>query len=578
MKTKNFYKKCLKGYTFFIDNQKTNEPPSHDFQMLVNKLHQLHEILNIDKNSKSKDIQANTLILRKKLIINNKFTYIEKQELLIFPRFIKAFFLEYRTKNTTFKLMLVPEGSIKNNVRIVDYQNRLATKYGNKYPYKPYPIDFLIEDSFYMGETCVSEQLWQDIMGNLDDKDYDKKTESEKVRTKHLEELYRKYLKRYRLDNKYIFEYVEHMNAKYVNEKAKKEKQEKLKKINMSQEEFDEISNEYMIRGELLDDNNEFEDQYSFRKKIKQNIPIGCVSFYDAIIFCNKLSKRFGLKEYYTNIELEFYDPNATYLRRKKEFSKTFNQDTTYIPILRFMPNFESNGFRLPFTLEWWYAFASGFDTYKNKSLKEIGIVELNTNDEFVPLNFKHLKFQDKEKPILDQIWYSKSENIHYLKATKPNSLGIYDMFSTMSECMGEHLYTKLADTPQSPFFLNMLNETRKNLWTLSEYIDFVTKDTIKASKNPYDTPDGTKQSICAAPPTFCLSLDDFFEDIRHSYRFQSFDDTNACKYPSRGLIIHLSHDGHHYQSNTIKDTLRIVKNNPISQIITQSKNIEIHK
>jgi len=577
MKTKNFYKKCLKGYTFFIDNQKTNEPPSHNFQMLVNKLHQLHEILNIGRNSKSKDIDAHTLMLRKKTTINVVLPYVEKQEFLAFPRFIKPMFLEYHTKNTTFKLMLVNEGSITHNVRVLDNPNPLINHRGtyqnlNDSKYKPYPIDFLIEDSFYMGETCVSEQLWQDIMGNPKDKEYDKKTEGEQIRERHLYELSRKYLNRYRyVGNMDVTNYIQH--HEYYDNDFKKVMIQKIKDKNISPNELDEIVEECKS---LVDLNPfvgiEFEEKNAFEKKIKQKIPIGCVNFYDAIKFCNKLSKQCGLKEYYTKIELEFYDPVAIVFGRKKEFSKTFNQETTCIPILRFMPNFESNGFRLPFALEWWYAFASGFDAYKNKSLKEIGIVELNTNDEFIPLHFKHLKFQDKEKKLLDPIWYSKSENIHYLKATKPNSLGIYDMFSTQNECLGELLFEASIQTPQSPYFKYMLNEKRKNFWTLSKYIDFVTKDTIKASKNPYDTPNGTKQDTLDSQK-IALYLDSFDEDITHSHKFQSFDDVNANKilYRSQvtsGMMLYIHNAKLHHSNstidNSIKDTLRIVKNNPI--------------
>ena len=226
MKIKNFYKKCLKEYTFFDAKQKTNEPKSHDFQIVINRLHCLYEILNIGRNSKAKDIEAHTLILRKKATINVVLPYVEKQEFLAFPRFIKPMFLEYRTKNTTFKLVLVPEGTIAHNLRILDNPNPKLNYQGmytnlDDAKYTLSPIYFSIEEPFYMGETYVSEQLWQDVMGNLEDKDYDTKTEGESIRARHLYELSRKYLNRYRYDeNRDVIDYLK--NHKRYDDNFKK--------------------------------------------------------------------------------------------------------------------------------------------------------------------------------------------------------------------------------------------------------------------------------------------------------------------------------------------------------------------
>ncbi|MGR3778655.1 formylglycine-generating enzyme family protein [Bacillus paramycoides] len=107
------------------------------------------------------------------------------------------------------------------------------------------------------------------------------------------------------------------------------------------------------------------------------NKPAVNISWNDAILFCNLLSKKAGLKEYY---------------------SISDNGQTVRC-------NLDSNGYRLPSEAEWQYACKAGTTGYIYGELKEIA-------------------------------WYNENSegHIHEVGTKEPNTWGLYDMLGNVWE------------------------------------------------------------------------------------------------------------------------------------------------
>lgn len=84
-----------------------------------------------------------------------------------------------------------------------------------------------------------------------------------------------------------------------------------------------------------------------------QDHPKVDVSWYDAILFCNNISRHFGLTEYY------FLNGN--------------DSEVSFNPI--------SNGFRLPTDAEWQYACKAGSDSYQYSDIDEIAWHKANSQN-----------------------------------------------------------------------------------------------------------------------------------------------------------------------------------------------------
>jgi formylglycine-generating enzyme required for sulfatase activity len=105
--------------------------------------------------------------------------------------------------------------------------------------------------------------------------------------------------------------------------------------------------------------------------------PVVNVSWYDAISFCNLLSKKCGLTECYT------YDNNGSDI----------------------ICNWSVSGYRLPTDAEWQYACKAGSTGYRYGEIEDIA-------------------------------WYSDNSNnqIHEVGKKKPNSWGLYDLIGNTWE------------------------------------------------------------------------------------------------------------------------------------------------
>jgi formylglycine-generating enzyme required for sulfatase activity len=123
--------------------------------------------------------------------------------------------------------------------------------------------------------------------------------------------------------------------------------------------------------------------------------PIENVSWYEAIIFCNKLSEMNKLDNCYTITNIE------------KEFIKLYNQ-TQITADVSF--DGKKNGYRLPFLDEWTYAARAG------------------TKNKYPGTNVL--------SAIEDYMWTLKNSKnqTHPVAMKKPNEWGIYDMLGNVKE------------------------------------------------------------------------------------------------------------------------------------------------
>ena len=127
----------------------------------------------------------------------------------------------------------------------------------------------------------------------------------------------------------------------------------------------------------------------------EKNLPVEEVSWYDAIVFCNRLSVKEGLKPVYsvdgvTNVSMWGYTPHKGY--------------SIYSEI---KCNEKANGYRLPTVEEWQYAAKGG----------------------------QEFKYSGSDS--IDEVaWYkdNSGEKTHPAAQKKPNGYGLYDMSGNVWE------------------------------------------------------------------------------------------------------------------------------------------------
>ena len=135
-------------------------------------------------------------------------------------------------------------------------------------------------------------------------------------------------------------------------------------------------------------------DKLKNMNKSTSNYPVECISWYDAIYFCNKLSEKKGLQPVYA--------VNGKIDVRKWDY-KPHNGDEIDGKITQ---DIFADGYRLPTVEEWQYA-AKGGENYMYSGSDDIDKVA----------------------------WYFNNSNVtHPVAQKKPNGYGLYDMSGNVWE------------------------------------------------------------------------------------------------------------------------------------------------
>ena len=149
------------------------------------------------------------------------------------------------------------------------------------------------------------------------------------------------------------------------------------------------------------------EDELKNLKRNTSNCPVENVSWYDAIYFCNKLSKKNGLQPVYavdgeTSVRKWDYEP--------------YNDDEIYGEITQ---DIFADGYRLPTVEEWLYA-AKGGKNYRYSGSYDIDKVawyEGNSNDVVHPVAQKNSNgygLYDMSGNVMEWCWDSNGNERYY--------------------------------------------------------------------------------------------------------------------------------------------------------------------
>ncbi len=151
------------------------------------------------------------------------------------------------------------------------------------------------------------------------------------------------------------------------------------------------------------------------------NNPVENVTYYDAIIYCNKLSEREGLQNYYTITDIKYGDENS----KNRATNAVVTQNSL------------ANGYRLPTLEEWIYAANGGVKStatsYSGSNLlDETGWYSTNSN-----INTDNLYNPEN-------IFYM-SGGTHKVGEKAANELGMYDMCGNVAELLNESNVTEIS-------------------------------------------------------------------------------------------------------------------------------------
>ena len=145
------------------------------------------------------------------------------------------------------------------------------------------------------------------------------------------------------------------------------------------------------------------------------SLPVECVSWFDAVEFCNALSEKQGLEKCYSNGRVAYYDQIKYKDVTEEDYNKDQKKKSSEQQVIKYYVincNFNANGYRLPTVEEWKYAAKGGKSDYYHS-------VTYSGSDN------------------LDEVgWYSKNSEgkTHPVAQKKPNGYGLYDMSGNVWE------------------------------------------------------------------------------------------------------------------------------------------------
>jgi len=155
-------------------------------------------------------------------------------------------------------------------------------------------------------------------------------------------------------------------------------------------------------------------------KKCTKNHPAREINWYDAVLFCNKLSIAHNLSPYYI-IDKTRKDSENKFPYDPRKWIVTINKN--------------ARGFRLPTTSQWEYAYrgTSKTDFYWGMSKKKSRVNAYAVN--FFNSGYTHYRH--------NKFWYTKYHQPKRIGSRLPNSNGLYDMAGNVAEwCWNAYVST----------------------------------------------------------------------------------------------------------------------------------------